>query len=1164
MIGLVHLLRLSGGGLAVWLVGVVLASTALSAAELDKSKLPPPVTRTVVFDKDIKPIFEARCYSCHGPQKQRSELRLDRKADALKGGDSHAPDILPGKSADSPLIHFVAGLIPDKQMPPKGEPLTRDQIGLLRAWVDQGAQWPDDGSGANAKHWAWQPVKRPAVPEIQGSVSSVQSAKAAGALKTENRPPNSHPIDRFLAAKLAEKGLSFSPAADPRTLIRRLHFTTIGLPPTPEEVAAFEREFSRHPAASVRQLIERLLASPHFGERWARHWLDVVRFAESNGFETNGARKNAWPYRDWVIRAFNSDMPYDRFIAEQLAGDAFGVDEATGFIVGGATDIVRSPDPVLTANQRADELNDFAATTASAFLGLTLHCARCHNHKFDPITATDYYSVVACFAGVQHGERAVKPANFAELQAKADALRRELVPIERKLAQFEPPAHALRTLVIHNDDPKHTLQLLPSKGAAAKYPDGFDRGQAGDTGSAARLPNLGKGYLYWNLTGGKDVFAWTPNVEGRFRIWLSWGAGYATHSPEARYILDHDGDASTMGDQVEIARVSHQKFADGTGNVPGQRQWSGFFDAGVHALKAMSKLFLRGPANDQYVSADVLVFEEVGEEKAIASKQPNLRLPVTRGRNLERFAPVEAKFIRFTILETTQLEPCLDELEVFTAEAAPRNVALASAGAKANSSGNFPNNPLHKLEHINDGLYGNERSWISNERGKGWVQLELAKAEVIDRVAWSRDRDNVPRYNDRLATRYRIEVSRDGTAWQPVATSDDRLAFGTKVPGGVIYATGGMTSSAAGELAALLAARKKLEGEITAGTTFPMVYAGRFVRPGDTFRMHRGDPMQPREKIGPGALESFGPKLALAPDAPDQERRLALAKWLGAPENPLTARVIVNRLWHYHFGTGLVDTPSDFGLNGGRPTHPELIDWLASELMANGWKLKHIHRLILTSEAYQQGSQYSVLSKRLPAEISGAEYSKQAIAVDSGNRLLWHFPVRRLEAEPLRDAMLFVSGKLDRTMGGPGFDLFDPNSNYVKVYNSRTEFGPAEFRRMVYQAKPRTELDTTFGVFDCPDAGQVSPKRTSSTTPLQALNLLNSPFAVQQAQFFAERVAGEAGQGSDAQVKRAFQLIFTREPTASELAAGLTLVRTHGLLALCRALFNANEFLSVF
>jgi hypothetical protein len=1050
------------------------------------------------------------------------------------------------------------------KMPPKGEPLSTEQIGLLRAWIDQGAQWPDDGSGATAKHWAWEPVKRPAIPEIRNPKSEIRN-----------------PIDRFLLAKLAEKNLTYSPPADARTLIRRLYFTIIGLPPTPEEVAAFVREFQTgNRESAIGNLVEKLLVSPHFGERWARHWLDVVRFAESNGYETNGARKNAWPYRDWVIRAFNSDMPYDRFIAEQLAGDALGADEATGFIVGGPTDIVKSPDPVLTANQRAEDLNDFAATTASAFLGLTVHCARCHNHKFDPIAMTDYYAVVACFAGVQHGERAVKPANFAELQAKGDALRRELVPLERQLAQFDPPAHPARTLVIHNDDPQRTAQLLPSKGAAAKYPDGLERGQAGDTGNPSRLPTLGKGYLYWNQVPGQNVFAWSPQVAGRFRVWLSWGGGYTTHAQDARYVLDRDGDAATTGDQTEIARVSHQKFADGSGSAPGQRQWSGFFDAGAHELTPTAKIFLRGGTNAQYVSADVVVLQEEPPpaltQLATRTTQPSLRLAVTRGLNTERFAPVAAKFLRFTVSETTQLEPCIDELEVFTAEAAPRNVALASAGAKASASGTYPNNPLHKLEHLNDGQYGNERSWISNERGKGWVQIEFAQVETIDRVAWSRDRDNVPRYNDRLATRYRIEVSSDGVAWQTVASADDRLAFGTKVPGGVIYAADGAAGAEAERLGELLASRKKLEADITAVTTFPMVYAGKFGKPGDTHLMHRGDPMQPREKVGPGALGRFAPKLSLPAEATDQERRLALAKWLGSQENPLTARVIVNRLWHYHFGTGLVDTPSDFGLNGGRPSHPELLDWLASELLASGWQLKHVHRLILTSAAFAQGGQYSVFSSQFSVKKPVAtgratehwtlntDYLKRAAATDASNRLLWHFPARRLEAEPLRDAMLAVSGKLDRTMGGPGFDLFEANSNYVKVYNSRADFGPAEFRRMVYQAKPRTELDTTFGAFDCPDAGQVSPKRTRSTTPLQALNLLNSPFAVQQAESFAERLRREAGQGTDAQVRRAFQLGFLREPAADELAASMKLVQAHGLAALCRALFNANEFLTVF
>jgi hypothetical protein len=303
--------------------------------------------------------------------------------------------------------------------------------------------------------------------------------------------------------------------------------------------------------------------------------------------------------------------------------------------------------------------------------------------------------------------------------------------------------------------------------------------------------------------------------------------------------------------------------------------------------------------------------------------------------------------------------------------------------------------------------------------------------------------------------------------------------------------------------------------------------------------------MQPREEVAPAVLSMIGKPMTLPVNEPEQKRRLTFANWIASPDNPLTARVIVNRLWHYHFGTGLVDTPSDLGLNGSRPTHPELLDFLASELVSHGWSLKHVHRLILKSKAYQQSS----------------VFNESAARVDSNARLLWRFPPRRLEAEAVRDAMLAISDKLDLTMGGPGFDLFEPNENYVKVYVTKAEYGPAEFRRMVYQSKPRTMLDDFFGAFDCPDAGQPQPKRTSSTTPLQALNLLNSHFALQQSAFLAERLKKEAGDDTPKQIQRVFTLMFQREATADEAAASLALVKQHGLPALCRALYNSNEFI---
>lgn len=807
------------------------------------------------------------------------------------------------------------------------------------------------------QHWAFQPVARPAIP----------------AVKNQRWPRNS--VDQFILARLEQEQLPPSHEADRLTLIRRASFDVIGLPPTPAEIDDFLAD--KNPDAYER-LVERLLASPRYGERWARHWLDVVRFAESAGFETNLARDDAWPYRDYVIRSFNDDKPYPQFIREQLAGDACGEDAATGYLVGGPSDAVKSPDIVLTRQQRMDELHDMVATTGSAFLGLTVGCARCHDHKFDPIPQADYYAMQAIFAGVQHGSRVQRPADWDQRQQQAEAVRQSLAELERELKRFE-------------------------------------------------------------------------------------------------------------------------------------------------AFEALAQI--PGPATNAAL---------------------NLRAPVHPRKNVERFAPVTAKFLRFTVLATTSLEPCIDELEIFSASDSPRNVALASAGTKATASGTYPNSEIHRLEHINDGRHGNSRSWISDEAGRGWVQLEFPTNTVIDRVVWGRDREE--KFSDRLATNYLIEVALATNAWRAIASSADRQPFVAGAKAEPDFATNAMPADAAAECSRLLARRKGMETKLKHLTAMPKIYAGKFSQPEATHRLHRGDPMQEREVVTPGALSELGAKLELAGDMPEQQRRLALANWISDPANPLTARVMVNRLWHYHFGRGLVNTPSDFGHNGARPSHPELLDWLASEFVAHGWSLKAMHRLILLSATYRQAS------------APGAK----GLGADAGTRLLWRFPPRRLEAEAIRDAMLAVSGKLDLKMGGPGFDLFEPNNNYVKVYNSKQEFGPAEWRRMVYQSKPRMQLDDTFGAFDCPDAGQIAPKRNRSVTALQALNLLNSRFVMQQAGFLAERLEHEAGQNRVAQIRLAFRLAFGRAPTSSESAAAEKLIAQEGLPIFCRALFNANEFVFTF
>ncbi len=955
--------------IAIWILSVVAVVTSSAAAAIaatpDTSTLPPAATRPVDFTREIRPILERSCLSCHGPEKQKGGFRVDSLPALIRGGETHAPAILPGNSANSAIIHLVAGLIPDSRMPAKGDPLSSAEISTLRAWIDQGAKAPDVAQVEEdpiRSHWAFRPVQAPAVP-------AVSVPAGAGANRTAAA---SNPIDAFVASRLMQDRLTPSPEADRVTLIRRLYFVMLGMPPSPEEVAAFVSD--RKPLAFER-LVDRVLDDPRYGERWARHWLDIVRFAESNGFETNRERLNAWRFRDYVIAAFNSDKPFDRFVREQIAGDALGVDVGTGFLVGGPVDIVGSPDPTLTLQQRADELDDMVSTTGTAFLGLTLGCARCHSHKFDPISHREYYSMVALFSGVRHGERALPlPAGR---DAELKRIDSEMAGLERQLARFK---------------------------------------------------------------------------EG----------------------------------------------ANQTNGIPGS-----------------------------------------------AAAATTLRPAVDFAINREEFPATEARWIRFTVLATTGSQPCLDELEVWSGNV---NVALASRGTRATASGTLPGFAAHALEHINDGKYGNNFSWISSESGGGWVQLELAKPERIERVVWGRDREGA--YRDRLPTDYRIEVATRTNEWRLVASSADREPLKTpvakaksKVP---VYRFEGWSKAEAGEGRAALASLESLRKQRDVLAKSEMVYAGNFGSPGVTHRLHRGDPMSKREPVAPGTLAIFRP-LNLSTNASEQERRVALADWIASPDNPLTARVIVNRIWQHQFGSGLVTTPNDFGRNGAKPTHPELLDWLASDLVSHGWSLKRLQRQILISATWRQSSRPR----------------PDALRVDAGSRLLWRFPPRRLEAEGIRDTMLAVSGNLDRTAGGPAFYLHEVDRENVYHYQPKERFGPAESRRMIYAFKVRMEQDGIFGAFDCPDGSLVTPKRSVSTTPLQALNLFNSQFVLDEAEQFASRLRREAGGKVSAQIRRGWVLAYNREPDRREASDAAAFVASQGLPALCRAVLNSSEFVFI-
>jgi len=567
--------------------------------------------------------------------------------------------------------------------------------------------------------------------------------------------------------------------------------------------------------------------------------------------------------------------------------------------------------------------------------------------------------------------------------------------------------------------------------------------------------------------------------------------------------------------------------------------WSGLLEAGVHELNSASKILILGGREGTAVTADVIVLESLSADAAKTAPVAHPQPSVNSQRNVEWLPSVPAKRLRFTILETNASQPCLDELEVWSGD---KNVALASHGTVPTCSSALPGYEIHQLEHINDGEHGNSKSWISNEPTGGWVELEFPQPVTIDRIEWGRDRTG--RYRDRVAIQYEISVAgRDGN-WSTVASHRNRMPVATGKPETVQYDLTGLTDAELRQAQKwqndLLAISQRLE----ALSNSRVAYLGKFQQPGPTHVLYRGEPTAKREQVAPDTVRSLG-QLGIDESTAESERRTALARWITSGGRDLLARVLVNRLWLYHFGNGIVDTPSDFGRNASQPTHPKLLDWLASELIRSGWSVKHVQRCILMSATYRQSS----------------KPHSQGLQIDGASRLLWRYPSRRLEAESIRDLILATSGVLRHEMYGPGFDGFKVELENVRHYFPKLNFGPADWRRMIYMTNVRQEQDSVFGAFDCPDGSQSVPKRSRSTTPLQALNLFNSRFSVQQSELMAASVVAAAGDEIDRQIELAFQLSLQRLPSDGERNDAQQLIIAFGLDALCRALLNSNEFL---
>ena len=995
----------------------------------------------VDFQKDVAPLLEAACIRCHNNDTPKGKLSLVNRDTSIKGG-SDGPAFIPGKPDESLLLEMIAG--PKPQMPKGAANLTDKQVQIIRDWIAQGAVWPKEiklavRSRADASWWSLQPIKRPTVPVLAGTSPDQRV----------------HPIDSFVRDKLKESGLTPAKEADPRTLIRRVTFDLTGLPPTPEDVEAFVKECeqenrsefrfpgselkdkvksSASPAPTTRnssayeRLIDRLLASAHYGERWGRHWLDIAHYADTHGFERDMRRDTAWRYRDYVIASLNADKPYDRFIQEQIAGDILAPTDAsaiiaTGFLAAGPFDYVgqiETASPLLRRQARADDLDDMVTQVMAATVGMTVNCARCHDHKLDPIPQADYYRLWAVFAGVKRSERDL-PAASAEIEKRRDAMELSLRQITSDLLLLEGQGIDLADIVGNGD--------------------GTGTGKRG-TGIDPRDGKYVAGKAqFLDVRTNAFVAAASPLIDG---VVVPAGPGPVIISTTGVTLTGLPATGGKTWDHVQFGPVTSQDTTtiDGIDYAKGDHTL-----LGLHANKA--------------ITFDL---------DAIRNKH---KMTSTRFRT------------------------------------------VAGYGGKGGDGATFgiylDGKPAHPLTNID------------NQSRGVVIDFEVAPTQrFLTLIALDRTGD----------------ISHD-----QVFFGDPRLQ-----PSGDLK----LDPTQVNRRRKLINERNTLRDEIEKLPPAPKSNKVFAVVSQEVPKIHvltRGDTESPAAEVTPSALSCISTLQESLGDekTPEGQRRLALAQWITAPANPLTRRVIVNRLWHHHFGTGLVATPSDFGFAGDRPSHPELLDWLAEEMLANKWSLKAMHKLILTSQTYRQSS----------------VMNEKAAAVDAGNRLLWRMNPRRLDVEAVRDSILAVSGSLNKQMGGPGYEDFTFQAEYAPVYRYITADNPSLWRRTVYRFTVRTTQNEFLRVLDCSDPSVLTPIRNRTTTALQALALMNNRFMVQLAGHFAVRLQKECGEDVTKQINRAFVLAFARQAEKTEIENAAKLVADHGLPNFCRMLLNANEFVYI-
>ncbi|MCA9066022.1 MAG: DUF1553 domain-containing protein, partial [Planctomycetaceae bacterium] len=828
--------------------------------------------------------------------------------------------------------------------------------------------------------------------------------------------------------------LSLSEPADPRTFIRRATFDLWGLPPTPEDVAAFESDCRDSavsgedglPDAAVRRLIDRLLDSPRYGERWARHWLDIAHYADTHGFERDQIRQNAWRYRDYVIDALNADRPYDQFLREQIAGDVIAPDDpqaviATGFLAAGPWDFVgqvETRSEMLRRAARAEDLDDMVTQVMSATMGLTVNCARCHDHKLDPISQEEYYALWAVFAGVRRGERNVSDEEVRRQEETKKQLTEQLADTSSQIARLAVQGVSLADIVSGGD--------------------GHGTGSVG-TGIDLRTGQRTSEKLGYH----RDI---TTNRLQKLQ---------SEQPPD---------DADRLVKWVFVADGRSPVLVDDQQEVQGVPATSGhFWDVIRH-----------GPLNSQ-VSTTIAGTDYATAGHSILGLHANggITFDLARIRRAGMSGPMRLTGVA--------------------------GFGSGSGGAGTNADFSVFVDTELRLQKLR---MGKDESMI--------LDIAIpAEARTLTLIATD---------------------GGDGIGHDLMFIGDAQLRPETIEE---------LSDDDRRLLAELRQQSEELRADLAELKAPQKVYAVVSETPAEIHVLHRGSPENAGAVVTPGGPSCVTHQPAGFGDntTGEGERRRRLAEWITHPDNPLTRRVLVNRLWHHHFGQGLVNTPSDLGFGGDRPSHPELLDWLAEQVLVNEWSTKQLHRLLMTSATYRQAS-----TER-----------DHAASVDAQNRLLWRQNPRRLDAESIHDAVLAVTGKLNLEMGGPGFRDFEYTEAYAPIYRYVTPDRPELWRRSIYRFVVRTTPHQFMSTLDCPDPANLTPARVTTTTALQALTLSNNEFMLQQAQYLAGRLQADAASLPE-QIDRAFQLTFQRLPTDDERTASRTLILESGLFPFCRAL----------